>query len=186
MTYTKEELEDLILTQKLSYEEIGRRNGVTGAAIKKAAKRLGIELPVRRKINESETFNKKEARYCRNCGKVLDSYQQYFCSKKCSGAYKSKGYIDRWKNGLETGVIKDGSVSDTIVNYLRLKYNNSCQKCGWNEINQWTHRVPLQVHHVDGDCTNNKEDNLELLCPNCHSLTDNFGSLNTGKSTRPK
>lgn len=30
---------------------------------------------------------------------------------------------------------------------------------------------------------NNKEENLELLCPNCHSLTDNFGALNKN-STR--
>ena len=49
-----------------TYEEIGRRLGVTGAAIKKAAKRLGIELPVRRYKNDSEHFNKKDKpkRYC--------------------------------------------------------------------------------------------------------------------------
>lgn len=29
------------------------------------------------------------------------------------------------------------------------------------------------------------EDNLQLLCPNCHSLTENYGRLNA-KSTRPK
>ena len=34
------------------------------------------------------------------------------------------------------------------------------------------------MHHIDGDCTNNKMENLQLLCPNCHSLTSNFGSLN--------
>jgi len=35
------------------------------------------------------------------------------------------------------------------------------------------------MHHKDGNRSNNKEDNLELLCPNCHSLTDNFGILNS-------
>ena len=25
---------------------------------------------------------------------------------------------------------------------------------------------------------NNNEDNLELLCPNCHALTENYGNLN--------
>ena len=27
------------------------------------------------------------------------------------------------------------------------------------------------------DCTNNKEENLQLFCPNCHSLTETFGNL---------
>ena len=38
-------------------------------------------------------------------------------------------------------------------------------------------RIPLEIHHIDGDCTNNKMENLQLLCPNCHSLTSNFGSF---------
>lgn len=42
----------------------------------------------------------------------------------------------------------------------------------------YTNSIPLEVHHIDGDCTNSFEENLQLLCPNCHSLTDNFGSLN--------
>lgn len=29
---------------------------------------------------------------------------------------------------------------------------------------------------------NNKEENLQLLCPNCHSLTENFGSSNKNSS----
>lgn len=56
--YNKEELENLIITEALSYEAIGRIYGVTGAAIKNAAKRLGIKLPQRRTINKSEDFSK--------------------------------------------------------------------------------------------------------------------------------
>ena len=40
--YNKEELEQWILVENQTYEEIGRRLGVTGAAIKKAAKRYCI------------------------------------------------------------------------------------------------------------------------------------------------
>lgn len=56
--YNKEELERLILGEGLSYAEIGRRYSVSGAAIKKAALRLGIELPQKRSVNPSETFNR--------------------------------------------------------------------------------------------------------------------------------
>ena len=68
------------------------------------------------------------------------------------------------------------------------KYNGCCQKCGWSEYNQYTNTIPLHIHHIDGDCTNNYEENLELLCPNCHSLTENFGSLNENSKRfhRPK
>lgn len=41
----KENLENMILVQKLSYEEIGRCYGCSGSNIKKVAFRIGIELP---------------------------------------------------------------------------------------------------------------------------------------------
>lgn len=54
--YKKEDLERLIIEQNRSYSSIGKMYGVTGAAIKKAAKHLGISLPKRRKINQKENF----------------------------------------------------------------------------------------------------------------------------------
>lgn len=63
----KAQLEHLILVDKLSYEEIGRRYGCSGTNIKNVARRLGIELPVKRKVNPKETFNRKY-KYCLNCG----------------------------------------------------------------------------------------------------------------------
>ena len=51
--------------------------------------------------------------------------------------------------------------------------------------NSTTKKVNKLVLQIDGDATNNSEDNLQLLCPNCHSLTENYGRLNA-KSTRPK
>ena len=48
----------------------------------------------------------------------------------------------------------------------------------YGKKNEYTNKIPLQIHHVDGNCINNTEDNLMLLCPNCHSLTNTFGNLN--------
>lgn len=66
------------------------------------------------------------------------------------------------------------------------KYDNKCEICGWGETNPTTGKIPLQVHHINGDCTDNREENLQLLCPNHHSLTETFGSLNNGNSKRYK
>jgi hypothetical protein len=49
-----------------------------------------------------------------------------------------------------------------------------CECCGNTE---WMgHPIVLELHHIDGDHNNNKLENLQMLCPNCHSITDNFKS----------
>lgn len=54
-----------------------------------------------------------------------------------------------------------------------------CECCG---LEIWLNQpIHLEVHHIDGDKSNNQLDNLQLLCPNCHSYTDNYGSLNKKK-----
>lgn len=64
--YNKNELENLILEQNYSYASIGKKYGVCGGAIKKAAKKLGIELPRRRSINPKENFSHKGKRSYKN------------------------------------------------------------------------------------------------------------------------
>jgi hypothetical protein len=38
--------------------------------------------------------------------------------------------------------------------------------------------IALELHHIDGDRTNNAVDNLELLCPNCHAQTNSWRGRN--------
>lgn len=54
-----------------------------------------------------------------------------------------------------------------------------CEKCGnthWNN-----NPIPLEVHHIDGDKLNNKLENLQILCPNCHYFTDTYKTKNIKK-----
>jgi len=49
-----------------------------------------------------------------------------------------------------------------------------CEYCG---IISWCGKsITLQLHHVDGDRFNFQFNNLLILCPNCHSQTDNWGN----------
>ena len=34
--------------------------------------------------------------------------------------------------------------------------------------------IPLELHHKDGDHSNNSISNFEILCPNCHAFTENY------------
>lgn len=79
---------------------------------------------------------------------------------------------------------EDG-LSAHIRRYLLEKSSYTCEipGCGCNFVNPYTGLSILQIHHIDGDATNNNEENLQVLCPNHHAMTEYFGSRNK-KSTR--
>lgn len=53
---------------------------------------------------------------------------------------------------------------------------NKCAVCG---ISSWNKKpLNLELDHVDGRRMNHELSNLRLLCPNCHSQTDNYRSKN--------
>lgn len=68
-----------------------------------------------------------------------------------------------------------------IKQWLLDRAGNKCECCGWAQINKHTQKIPLQIHHKDGCADNNRPENLQVLCPNCHSLTENFGRRNVSK-----
>lgn len=63
-----------------------------------------------------------------------------------------------------------------LVYKLGLK-ENKCEVCG---ISEWLGSpIVCELHHINGDTTDNRIENLQILCPNCHSQTDNFRKRNT-------
>ena len=55
-----------------------------------------------------------------------------------------------------------------------------CELCGLTTI--WNNKpLILQIHHKDGNHYNNDPENLQYLCPNCHSQTDNYTGRNRCK-----
>ena len=123
--------------------------------------------------------------YCLCCGKETPNLK--FCSVDCQKQYEYEQYIKDWKEGKEDGLKGEYGISVRIKRYFLEKYNNSCQCCGWNKENPFTHKVPLELHHIDGNYKNNSEDNLQLLCPNCHSLTETYKAANkSGRKGRKK
>ena len=180
----KENLIHLINELKLSYEEIGRMYNCSGANIKKVAQRLGIELKPKRKINDKETFNKGKSKtgICKYCGKeflIYESHRGHYCSKECATLGEKEKIINDWKNGKITGYRNsDYKISKTIREYILKKHEMKCDVCGFSGINPYTNKTILQIHHKDGDAPNTTEENLQVLCPNCHAMTENFGSRN--------
>lgn len=117
---------------------------------------------------------------CLNCEKELTGRATKYCSNKCQMDYQYNQWVLRWKNGEETGLKGSYQISNHLRRYLKEKYHNQCSRCGWHEINPYTNEVPLEVEHIDGNYLNNQEENLDLICPNCHSLTATYKGANRG------
>lgn len=63
-------------------------------------------------------------------------------------------------DGLKRKMIEDGA------------RERRCQVCCGVE---WMGSpIPLELHHVNGNRQDNRDENLKIICPNCHSLTDNY------------
>ena len=70
---------------------------------------------------------------------------------------------------LKAKLIRDGLKKD------------ECEICG---VSTWQGvKLPLELHHKDGDHFNNQFDNLQILCPNCHSIQEGNSGANAGKYT---
>ena len=125
---------------------------------------------------------------CLNCNIPLEKSIKKYCSNKCQKEYEYKKYISEWKNGNISGMRGKYQISMHIKRYIFEKYNNKCSICGWNKVNPYTKTIPLEIEHKDGNFENNNEDNLILLCPNCHSLTSTYkgANLNNGRKERKK
>ena len=130
-----------------------------------------------------------------------------FCSNQCQHDYeweKKKKLV--LKEGIEVLNLSTSQAKDRILKLIvieefgRGKTKKACWKCGWEEINPYIgkskssekyHReswrknnVPTQLSHIDGDPNNQCFTNLEILCPNCHSLTEFHGSRGKGGRKR--
>ena len=123
---------------------------------------------------------------CLNCGKELSNKQTKYCSNACQIEYQYNQWVTRWKAGQENGIRGKYGISEHLKKYLFQKYNYKCSRCGWGEINPFTNTLPLEIEHIDGNYLNNSEDNLTILCPNCHSLTATYKGANKGNGRKDR
>ena len=82
---------------------------------------------------------------------------------------------------LEKILIKDSEYNRTKLKARLVKEGLKEYKCECCGITKWNSKpITLQLHHINGIHNDNRLSNLQLLCPNCHSQTDNFGTKGRG------
>lgn len=85
------------------------------------------------------------------------------------------------KNNFDYSRFRYGKKIKTAdaLNAIALLREHKCESCG---LEEWKGKpIPLEVHHIDGDELNSDLSNLQILCPNCHALTDNYKGKNINR-----
>lgn len=127
--------------------------------------------------------SKPPFRPCLHCGKGCSPEQtQNLCSPDC----KSKHRIQEWLGGRLSGSTKYGTC-EFVREYMLERAGHKCSQCGFSGVNEKTKQTVLHLDHKDGNYLSNVIENLRILCPNCHAMTPNYGSLNSeGRGRRWK
>lgn len=105
-----------------------------------------------------------------------------------TGQAWNKGLTFMEHPSISSKDIKDMLVENSLCGSYFLKNRllkeglkeHVCECC---KNSEWMGKpIPLQLHHINGNHTDNRIENLQLLCPNCHALTDNYCSKNRSKN----
>jgi len=119
---------------------------------------------------------------CLSCRELVANK---YCNNKCKADHYYYNYIRRWLYGDEVGYRgKSQQVSNHVRRWMLETRNETCERCGFNTPHPSDGKPILQCHHKDGKASNTTPDNLELLCPNCHALTDTFNARNKTSTRR--
>ena len=129
--------------------------------------------------NQSKAFMCRELK-CKP--ETLNSYLQkmnieYNGNKGGKGIKINPNYMtteDYIKNStcIKSQLLKIKLIRDGIK-------EDKCEICGvsiWQGV-----KLPLELHHKDGNHFNNDLNNLQILCPNCHSIQEGNSGANAGR-----
>ena len=163
-----------LLEQGLSGAAIARELGISKSTVSYHKRRLGHSLDVR--CNRRYDWDAVQRFY--DAGHSITECQERFgFARKTFTDAAARGAVTTRPQGAPLAVYL---VAGRRTNRTHLKMRllaeglkeNRCERCG---ISDWLGE-PLMValHHVNGDGLDNRIENLVMLCPNCHSQTDNF------------
>lgn len=103
--------------------------------------------------------------------------------KFCYIEEKVQAKINTWLSGEWRGG-SDIKLSNAVRKYLLEQAKYACSKCGFNTLHPVDNQTVLEINHIDGNGENHKPENLEVICPNCHSLTPNYRARNLGQGRK--
>lgn len=137
---------------------------------------------------KQNTVNKKNIKsetksICKNCGvEFVFKPNKIFCSPNCACEYKHKEAYEYFLKYPEQFCRGNYTPKAFKKDFLK-EQNGVCAIC---KCEPFHNGQPLTfiLDHIDGDASNNKRDNLRMICPNCDSQLDTYKSKNKHSTRR--
>ena len=170
-----------MLAEGMSRTAVAAALGITKSTVSYHARRLGE--PVDERGARRYDWPAIQAYYDRGHG-VADCIARFGFSRQTWHAAVTRGAVVPRAHPMP---LERLLVADTYRSRHNIKTRllaeglkrNACETCG---LSEWLGRpLSMALHHVNGDGRDNRLENLRLLCPNCHSQTENFSGRKRGR-----
>ena len=163
-----------LLEQGLSGAAIARELGISKSTVSYHKSRLGYSTDVR--CNRRYDWDAVQRFY--DAGhSITECQEQFGFARKTFMDAAARGAVATRPHGAPLAVYL---VAGRQTNRTHLKTRllaeglkeNRCERCA---VSDWLGEpLAIALHHANGDGLDNRIENLVMLCPNCHSQTDNF------------
>ena len=132
---------------------------------------------------EQKSKVEKLKRFCLYCGKELKTNQKKFCCTECSINFHKREHYRFYLENPEYFSRDNYTPKYYIRHFILEEQNHKCNICGSPQTHNGKPLV-FVLDHIDGNSSNNKRDNLRMICPNCDSQLPTFKSKNKNSKRR--
>ena len=171
----------------MTYSQIAAELGLAKSVVAYHARRIGIPA--------DDRFAR---RY--DWDQVQRLYDSGLTVRECAEHFGFS--LASWQKAVRRGVVKARSriipIEDLLVadrpqtsrSHFKERLfeaglkENICEICG---LTEWLGKpLSMALHHINGDAADNRLENIQMLCPNCHAQTDTYGGRNGHRRPRPE
>lgn len=162
-----------------AYNEIARELGVAKSTVAYHARRLGIPAD-----------DKCARRY--DWTEIQRAYDSWLSVRQCAARFgfnlatwhhaKQRGKVVARPHAMPIELLLVTNRHQTSRTHLKQRLiaaglkENRCERCGLTEWNG--EPFSMQLHHRNGNGKDNRLENIEFLCANCHAQTPSWGGRN--------